>query len=134
MISQSFRATALRLIYKECRLPGRWERFGDDFEGCVITIPVVNSGAEGHARITLCPARMKSLGWRDNEIKWKEIRRVAKNSYRLKDLFKEYHPATDTVSRLDYVESRLVFIASDTISVEALNRIQYWRRISGDAG
>ena len=132
MIAQNFRAITLKIFHRECRLPGRWERVGDRFEGCVISIPVLDSTGETQGRISVCPAPMKAVGWREKDLKWKGIRRVDKNSYVLADLFKEYDPETDTVSRFDYLEARLVFVGAHTIAIESMNRVQQWRRIGAE--
>ncbi len=131
MLIQTFQSAALKLLRQECHLPGRWERMGDDFAGCVLTIPLPEGfGGEMSARITVCPARMKDYGWIENELKWKGIQRVSKNTYTLGDLHKEYDAGHGIVSRLNYVDSQLIFTAPDTIAVGTSHHRQTWRRLA----
>ena len=84
---------------------GRWQRTGDDFEGCVLRVEPVDAELVG--RIAILPDAMANAGWQVGDLKWRNITRAPDGSWRMQDLRKHYDTRTASVLMVDYQEYTL---------------------------
>ena len=124
---KQIQALALRMSGTRCVLPGRWERQGDAFAGCIIEIPKASGPMVGTIRI--CPSGMKEFGWREGDLKWKEITESKPNHFDILDLHKEYDRDSRIVLRTSYARAELFFVSEDTFIVSHRSTYQTWRRV-----
>ena len=122
------RSLGFKIMGKEASVHGLWERFGDDFEGCVILVEEVAEGLRG--RITYVPATMRRFGWMVGDIKWRNMRRGRVAAFKVDDLFKELDHDTQKLKKTTYEEARIYFLSDSELIVMAGSRGRptRWRR------
>ncbi len=111
-------------------LLGLWERFGDEFSGCLIRVKQLEADLEG--RVTYAPPYMRLCGWSVGDVKWRRITSGRRHTFELLDLYNELDSDTKEVKKSSYEKSRLYFVGKDEFVIIAMDshrgRRTRWRR------
>ena len=130
-MSDLWKRLTFSLSGRKCDLLGQWQREGDNFAGCLVSIDQSDAGLTG--TLVYVPPAMSDFGWSTGQTKWRQIRRQSKSVFRLQDLFLELDAETRRPTREVYRPSKAYFVDEGLILVASslwTGRRTLWRRIS----
>jgi hypothetical protein len=114
-------------------LAGRWERYDDEAEGTIVEIE--EYGAVCHAKLVRVAGVLRKLNFSENDIKWRDIEPMGRNTWRGKDLIKEID-TLGNVTSVDYKDVYYTLINDSTMELrwfakeqEFVGIVQKWRRV-----
>jgi hypothetical protein len=128
------------LVVAACQrdpLAGKWQRFGDDFEGAVIEVKSVKGVYIG--KLVKVPAALESKGFKVGDIKWQELKLVtdtgAVTVYEGKDLGKQRISSTGALEMsydpftLELGQDGIARTQLAALNREAIGLGQTWRKV-----
>lgn len=120
-------------VAEEPSLLGLWQRIGDKFAGCVLSVHLVKS--QPTAIIFSITKEMVEYGWKVGDVKWKSIRRDSVGRYVVDDLYKTLNRKQKSIKE-EYHPAQLEFTSDNVIKTTALEYVessgsgtQRWRRV-----